>query len=84
MGMGGGRGAVLVGDAARSGADVYVTSYVKSHEYFQAEGRFQLLDVGHYDIEWQTSSLIASKINEKFPNFAVRLSGIRTNPVSFR
>ncbi|MAV51837.1 MAG: Nif3-like dinuclear metal center hexameric protein [Crocinitomicaceae bacterium] len=80
----GGSGSFLMGDAKRAKADVYITSDIKYHEYFQAEGRLQLLDVGHYESEWQTSSLIASKINEKFPNFAVRLSGIRTNPVSFR
>ena len=82
--MCGGSGAFLMGDAARSGADVYVTSDVKYHEYFQADGRFQLLDVGHYESEWQTSTLIANKINEKFPNFAVRLSSTRTNPVTYR
>lgn len=82
--MCGGSGAFLMGDAVRSGADVYVTSDVKYHEYFQAEGRFQLFDVGHYESEWQTSALIANKINEKFPNFAVRLSTIRTNPVIYR
>ena len=80
----GGSGAFLMGDAARSGADVYVTSDVKYHEYFQAEGRFQLFDVGHYESEWQTSALIANKINEKFPNFAVRLSLTKTNPVTYR
>jgi putative NIF3 family GTP cyclohydrolase 1 type 2 len=74
----------LIEDAKRAGADVYVTSDVKYHEYFQAEGRIQLLDVGHYESEWQTSELIASKLKEKFPNFAVRLSATRTNPVSFR
>ena len=82
--MCGGSGAFLMGDAARSGADVYVTSDVKYHEYFQASERFQLLDVGHFESEWQTSSLIANKINEKFPNFAVRLSSTRTNPVTYR
>ena len=80
----GGSGAFLMSDAARAGADVYVTSDVKYHEYFQAEGRFQLLDVGHYESEWQTSALIANKINEKFPNFAVRLSSTKTNPVTYR
>ena len=82
--MCGGSGAFLMGDAARSGADVYVTADVKYHEYFQAEGRFQLLDVGHYESEWQTSTLIANKINEKFPKFAVRLSSTKTNPVTYR
>ena len=80
----GGSGAFLIEDAKRAGADVYVTSDVKYHEYFQAEGRIQLLDVGHYESEWQTSELIASKLKEKFPNFAVRLSATKTNPVSFR
>ena len=82
--MCGGSGAFLMEDAARAGADVYVTSDVKYHEYFQAEGRFQLLDVGHYESEWQTSTLIAHKIKEKFPKFAVHLSVTKTNPVTYR
>ena len=82
--MCGGSGAFLIGDAARVGADVYVTSDVKYHEYFGALGSFQLLDVGHYESEWQTSTLIANKINEKFPKFAVHLSTIQTNPVTYR
>jgi putative NIF3 family GTP cyclohydrolase 1 type 2 len=61
-----------------------VTSDVKYHEYFQAEGQVQILDVGHFESEWQTSTLIANKINEKFPNFAIRLSEIQTNPVAYR
>jgi putative NIF3 family GTP cyclohydrolase 1 type 2 len=80
----GGSGAFLISDAKRAKADVYVTSDVKYHEYFQAEGQVQILDVGHFESEWQTSALIANKINEKFPNFAVRLSEIQTNPVAFR
>lgn len=80
----GGSGAFLISDAKRANADVYVTSDVKYHEYFQAEGQVQILDVGHFESEWQTSALIANKINEKFPNFAVRLSEIQTNPVAFR
>ncbi len=80
----GGSGAFLIEDAKRAGADVYVTSDIKYHEYFQAEGEILLLDVGHYESEWQTSGLIASKLKEKFPNFAVRLSATWTNAVSFR
>jgi len=80
----GGSGAFLIADAKRAGADVYITSDVKYHEYFGADGQIQLLDVGHYESEWQTSGLISNKIKEIFPNFAVRLSQTRTNPVSFR
>ena len=80
----GGSGAFLIEDAKRAKADVYVTSDIKYHEYFQADGQIQLLDVGHYESEWQTSGLISNKIKEKFPNFAVRLSQTRTNPISFR
>jgi dinuclear metal center YbgI/SA1388 family protein len=80
----GGSGAFLISDAKRAKADVYVTSDVKYHEYFQAEGQVQILDVGHFESEWQTSALIANKINEKFPNFAIRLSETQTNPVAYR
>ena len=43
-----------------------------------------IADVGHYESEWRTSELIASRIKEKFTNFAVRLASAKTNPVQIR
>ena len=80
----GGSGSFLLGDAIRAGADVFVTSDFKYHEFFDADGRIVIADVGHYESEWQTTDLILKRLNEKFPNFALRLAKANPNPIHYR
>ena len=80
----GGSGSFLLGDAIRAGADVFVTSDFKYHEFFDADGRIVIADVGHYESEWQTTDLIVNRLNEKFPNFAVHLAKANPNPIHYR
>jgi dinuclear metal center YbgI/SA1388 family protein len=77
----GGSGSFLLRDAMAKNADVFVTSDFKYHEFFDADGKIIIADVGHYESEWRTSSLIANKLKEKFTNFAVLLASANTNPV---
>ena len=80
----GGAGSFLLADAIRAGADVFVSSDFKYHEFFDAEGRIVVADVGHYESEWQTTDLIVNRLNEKFPNFAVHLAKANPNPIHYR
>ena len=80
----GGSGSFLLGDAIRAGADVFVTSDFKYHEFFDADGRIVIADVGHYESEWQTTDLILKRLNEKFPNFALHLATANSNPIHYR
>lgn len=80
----GGSGSFLLGDAMRAGADVFVTSDFKYHEFFDADGRIVIADVGHYESEWQTTDLILKRLNEKFPNFALHLAKANPNPIHYR
>ena len=80
----GGSGSFLLGDAIRAGADVFVTSDFKYHEFFDADGRIVIADVGHYESEWQTTDLILKRLNEKFPNFALHLAKANPNPIHYR
>tara|TARA_B110000285_G_C15063370_1_gene583652 strand:+ start:407 stop:1525 length:1119 start_codon:yes stop_codon:yes gene_type:complete len=80
----GGSGSFLLSDAIRSGADVFVTSDFKYHEFFGAEGRILIADVGHYESEWQTTHLIVSRLNNKFTNFAIHLAEANPNPIHYR
>ena len=80
----GGSGSFLLGDAIRSGADVFVTSDFKYHEFFDADGRIVIADVGHYESEWQTTDLILNRLNEKFTNFALHLAKANPNPIHYR
>ena len=80
----GGSGSFLLRDAISKKADVFLTSDFKYHEFFDAENKILIADVGHYESEWRTSKLIVSRIKQKFTNFAVRLATTNTNPVQIR
>jgi dinuclear metal center YbgI/SA1388 family protein len=79
----GGSGSFLLKDAIRAGADVFVTADFKYHEFFDAEGKLVIADIGHFETEQFTQELLAEIISKKFPNFAIRLTKINTNPVKY-
>lgn len=79
----GGAGSFLLPDAIRAGADVFVTADYKYHEFFDADGRTVICDIGHYESEVFTKDLIAQHLRQKFTTFAVILAGTDTNPVRY-
>jgi dinuclear metal center YbgI/SA1388 family protein len=79
----GGAGSFLIKTAMRSGADAFLTSDVKYHEFFDAENRMTIVDAGHYETEQFTKELFYRIITKKFPNFAVQISKRNTNPVNY-
>jgi dinuclear metal center YbgI/SA1388 family protein len=79
----GGAGSFLIKDAIRQQADIYITGDLKYHEYFDAENKIVLADIGHYESEVFTKELFYDLISKKFPTFAVSLSEINTNPVRY-
>ena len=79
----GGSGGFLLREAIGAGADVFVTADYKYHEFFDAEGKIVIADVGHFESEQFTQQLLLEIIQKKFPTFAVRLTGIDTNPIKY-
>ncbi|MDQ3072182.1 MAG: Nif3-like dinuclear metal center hexameric protein [Bacteroidota bacterium] len=79
----GGSGSFLLNKAMAQMADVFVTSDFKYHQFFEAEGRIIIADIGHYESEQWTADLIVEKLNENFPNFAVSKSAVCTNPINY-
>jgi len=79
----GGAGSFLIGKAVASGADVFVTGDVKYHDFFSAEGRIVIMDIGHYESEQFTRDLFYDLLMKKFPKFAIRLSETHTNPIKY-
>jgi len=79
----GGAGSFLTKTAIASGADAYITGDVKYHEFFDAEGRLLLADIGHWESEQFTIDLLADHLSRKFPTFAVLKTGVKTNPVEY-
>jgi len=77
----GGSGAFLINKAKMACADAYLTGDVKYHEFFDADGKLLLADIGHYGSEQFTMDLIQRRLGEVFPTFAVRLTEIVTDPI---
>jgi dinuclear metal center protein, YbgI/SA1388 family len=79
----GGSGSSFLPDAIKSGADVYVSGDFKYHQFFDAEGRILIADIGHYESEQFTLEIFYELLIKKFPNFALRFTKVKTNPVNY-
>ncbi|GGE17791.1 Nif3-like dinuclear metal center hexameric protein [Psychroflexus salis] len=79
----GGSGAFAISKAKAVQADAYVTADLKYHDFYQAENKILLADVGHYESEQYTKALLLALLQEKFTNFAIVLSEINTNPIQY-
>jgi dinuclear metal center YbgI/SA1388 family protein len=79
----GGAGSFLIGTAVAAGADFYITGDVKYHEFFDANNRMVLTDIGHYESEQFTIDLLFDILSQKFPTFAIQKTGVKTNPVLY-
>jgi dinuclear metal center YbgI/SA1388 family protein len=79
----GGSGSFLLQNAIRSGADFFVTADFKYHEFFDADGKITIADIGHYESEIFTKELLGELLKEKFPTFAVNFSSSDTNPIRY-
>ncbi|WP_106292415.1 Nif3-like dinuclear metal center hexameric protein [Arcticibacter pallidicorallinus] len=79
----GGSGSFLLQAAISAGADVFITADFKYHEFFDAEGKIVISDMGHFETEQFTQELLFDIIKKKFPNFAIHLTAIDTNPINY-
>jgi len=79
----GGSGSFLIKDAIAAGADIYITADVKYHEFFDADGKIVIADIGHWESEQFTVDLLIDIISTKFPTFAVLKSEVNTNSVRY-
>ncbi|GAA4269793.1 Nif3-like dinuclear metal center hexameric protein [Hyunsoonleella aestuarii] len=79
----GGSGSFAIAAAKAAGADAFVTSDLKYHDFFTAENNILLADIGHYESEQFTKNLLVAYLTKKITNFAVVLSNTNTNPVKY-
>ncbi|MGB5944290.1 MAG: Nif3-like dinuclear metal center hexameric protein [Leeuwenhoekiella sp.] len=79
----GGSGSFAINAAKAAGADAFITSDLKYHNYFQAGEELLLLDIGHYESEQYTKKIIADFLTKKISNFAVILAETNTNPIKY-
>ena len=79
----GGSGSFLLENAIKLGADIFITSDFKYHQFFDADGKIIIADLGHYESEQYTIELIADLLMKNFTNFAIRLTSVNTNPINY-
>jgi dinuclear metal center YbgI/SA1388 family protein len=79
----GGSGSFLLREAIRQKADVYVSADFKYHEFFDADGKIIIADIGHYESEQFTAELIRAYLIQHFANLPLALSDIDTNPIRY-
>lgn len=79
----GGSGSFLVNDLKSLNIDAFISADFKYHQFFDAEGRFLIADIGHYESEQFTIELFYDILKKNIPNFTVYLSQINTNPINY-
>ena len=80
----GGSGASEIDAARATGAQLYISGDISYHHFFTPEG-FMVMDIGHFESEVDIVEILSKVIREKFPTFAIRISGNlgRSNPVRY-
>jgi putative NIF3 family GTP cyclohydrolase 1 type 2 len=79
----GGSGSFLLKNAIAQKADIFITADYKYHDFFDADSQIIIADIGHYESEQYTMQLLFEKMNKIFPNFAIFLTEVNTNPVEY-
>jgi len=79
----GGSGSFLLKNAIAAKADIFISADFKYHEFFDAENKIVIADIGHYESEQFTKDLIYDLLVKNFTKFAVRLSKVNTNPIKY-
>ncbi len=79
----GGAGSFLLPAAIRCHADIFITGDFKYHDFFEADGKIIVADIGHFESEQYTKDLLFDILRDNFTNIAVRLSEVQTNPIKY-
>ncbi len=79
----GGSGSFLLQNAISAGADVFVSADFKYHQFFDADGKIVVADIGHFESEQFTIDLLYDNLIQKFPTFAILKTGVNTNPITY-
>jgi putative NIF3 family GTP cyclohydrolase 1 type 2 len=79
----GGSGAFLISQAIQAAADVFITGELKYHQFYEADGRIVIADIGHFESEQFTIEIFYEILTKKLPNFAIHFSSIQTSPIYY-
>ncbi len=79
----GGACSFMLKKAISAGADIFISGDFKYHEFFDAEGKIIIADIGHYESEQYTKELFFELLTKKFNTFACYLAQTNTNPIKY-
>ncbi|HAS39422.1 MAG TPA: Nif3-like dinuclear metal center hexameric protein [Microscillaceae bacterium] len=79
----GGTGSFLLPKAMGKGADVFITADYKYHEFFDADGKILIADIGHYESEQYTSELLRDYLTPNFEGLPISITDSSTNPINY-
>ena len=79
----GGAGSFLLHKAIQQKADFFITADFKYHEFFDAEKKIVIADIGHYESEQFTTDLLFEILSKKYPTFALLKTETNTNPIKY-
>ncbi|SEH57871.1 dinuclear metal center protein, YbgI/SA1388 family [Epilithonimonas hominis] len=83
IGVLGGSGASGIKAAMSAKCDAYITGDVKYHDFFFAEGKMLICDIGHFESEQFVVQQLFEILSEKFTTFAIAKTTQKTNPVNY-
>lgn len=83
VGVLGGSGASGIKSALAAGCDAYLTGDIKYHDFYQAENKMLICDIGHFESEQFVTQQLFELLSENFPKFAISKSSENTNPVNY-
>lgn len=79
----GGAGSFLLKDAIKQKADIFISGDFTYHQFFDAENKLIIADIGHYESEQFTKQLFFDIIKKNFTTFDTQISETNTNPVNY-
>lgn len=83
VGILGGSGASHIKDALKNSCDAYLTGDIKYHDFYTAEEKMLVCDIGHFESEQLISQQLYEILSKKFTTFAVCKTSESTNPVNY-
>lgn len=83
MAMCGGAGGSLIAAAVEAGAQAYLTSDLRYHDFTDWSSRIFLIDIGHYESEACTRDILSNVIARALPVLPVLVSRSQRNPIFY-
>jgi putative NIF3 family GTP cyclohydrolase 1 type 2 len=78
-----GSGSFAIKNSLDSSVDAFITSDLKYHNFFEADDKALLIDIGHYESENHIKLIIKEFLIKNLPNFTILLSKENINPVNY-